>query len=1550
MRRKLTWLATILLVLLQVAADPYRVRAVTVPNLGFEAPSLGSGNYQYNPSGGSWTFSGASPNGSGIVANGSAFNNPNAPEGVQAAFVQENGTISQSISGLTSGATYLVTFEAAERPGNAQTWNATVNGTVIASFNPGSSGTSYASYTATFTATASSETLAFVGTDTAGGDNTIFIDDVQVITGIPNFGFETPSLGSGNYQYNPSGGSWTFNGTSPNGSGIVANGSAFANPNSPEGVQAAFLQEDGSISQTITGFTTGTNYMISFFAAQRPNNAQSWNLKINGTVIASFNPGAGATTYGTYTATFTATAASQTVAFVGTDLAGGDNTIFIDDVQITNVSTTVMVSVAPAVTSLTYGQPLSNSTLSGGLVTNSAGVAVAGSFAWTTPANVPSAGTSSQSVTFTPANSSYNKVTFSVSLTANKQTPTLTPPAAARISYGQTLASSTLTGGAATNGVNNASVAGTFSFTTPTMVPPSGTSSQSVTFTPADPSDYNAATVNVNVVVSGSSVVAGISPPTATAIIYGETLASSTLIDGMATNSSGATVAGSFAWTIPANTPGAGQSSQSVTFTPTNPGYDTATINANVTVNKQTPTVSIKPAATAIAYGQTLASSTLSGGTVTNAAGLAVAGSFAWTTPTSMPAVGASSQSVTFTPSDATDYTPAIGNGGILVYTTDAAGTMLITNTGMFCEFMNHPEETVINAQNPRFIWDYLPAFRNDVQAGYRIIVASSQSLASASTGNLWDSGIVTSSNSLNVLYNGAALQPNTAYFWRVQTVNSLGQAGSFSSIQQFNTAGKLFNPVTQPGVVYQQPSAGSANCYPLQYVTVPPVLVTNTAPGTWFIDFGKDAEGYASLTFNGNYSGTTVSYGLGEQAVGASVNTTPVDTIRYWPGSVALQNGNVTYPIRSTTAVGNISPPTATYGIVCPFRYLELTGVPGGVTLTTNSVTQQRLQTEFDDNAATFSSSNTNLNQIWALCKYSMKALSFDGIYVDGDRERLPYEADTYIHMMSSYGVDNEFTGPRCTFEYLTNHMSWPTEWKFHLIFAAWADYLQTSDPYLITKYYSFLTNNCMMLTSAGPDGLVQSTPESNTSTAAGDIIDWFRISGDGVGNIDGYQAEATNAVINAYYYRCLTIMTNVARVTGHAADVANFASLASQVYSNYNNDFWNSGSQSYIDGEGTTHSSVDANFFPLVFGLVPATNQTAVINYVHARIAANGGMPACVYGAQFLLEGLFLAGDADTALMLITTNSTRSWMDMINIGSTLTDEAWNTADNFAEDWNHAWGSAPGNLIPRYVLGVRPLTAGYSQILIQPQLGQTLSYVQGTVPTIRGPVSVTVTNGTSTYRMLLTIPGNVRATVMLPTLDLTNPVALVDGVNTSGAVAGGWLTLSNIIGGQHTIWLSSTNSMFTNDPPVANSLILNAIGGVPTAIRIVGGINPPASDSNGNPLAVSGMTVPAHGFAVTDGTTITYTATNNYSGTDSFIYTVSDSNDASASALVTVNVAANVIMNIQQAGGNVMLSWPSGILLQATNLAGPWTTNIGVTSPYTFAPAAGQIFFRTQQ
>jgi uncharacterized protein (TIGR02145 family) len=68
------------------------------------------------------------------------------------------------------------------------------------------------------------------------------------------------------------------------------------------------------------------------------------------------------------------------------------------------------------------------------------------------------------------------------------------------------------------------------------------------------------------------------------------------------------------------------------------------------TISKATPTISTNPTASAIELGQTLSSSTLTGGVAT------VSGTFAFTTPGVTPALGTTSSSVTFTPTDNTDY------------------------------------------------------------------------------------------------------------------------------------------------------------------------------------------------------------------------------------------------------------------------------------------------------------------------------------------------------------------------------------------------------------------------------------------------------------------------------------------------------------------------------------------------------------------------------------------------------------------------------------------------------------------------------------------------------------------------------------------------------------------------------------------------------------------------------------------------------------------------------------------------------------------------------
>ena len=156
-----------------------------------------------------------------------------------------------------------------------------------------------------------------------------------LITGnstVADSGFETPSLGPGGYQYNPTGSSWIFS----NGSGIAANGSILTskNPNAPQGTQVAFLQGTGLMRQTIS-FAAGS-YHISFDAAQRKGvnkSVQNFQVLIDGHVVGTFTPSG--FKYKPYsTNSFTVSAGSHVLSFQGLDSNGGDNTAFIDVVSI----------------------------------------------------------------------------------------------------------------------------------------------------------------------------------------------------------------------------------------------------------------------------------------------------------------------------------------------------------------------------------------------------------------------------------------------------------------------------------------------------------------------------------------------------------------------------------------------------------------------------------------------------------------------------------------------------------------------------------------------------------------------------------------------------------------------------------------------------------------------------------------------------------------------------------------------------------------------------------------------------------------------------------------------------------------------------------------------------------------------------------------------------------------------------------------------------------------------------------------------------------------
>jgi hypothetical protein len=309
---------------------------VTDPNSicdgSFELPALAAKTFQYSPNGSPWQFGG----GTGVSSNGSVFTggNPNAPDGSQVAFIQSNSSMSQSVY-LDAGS-YSLSFDAAQRASQKhyQQIKVLVDGAAVATITP--TGTSYGLYqTPNFLVAAGTHSVTFVGLNPLGGDNTAFLDLVALVpevNSISDGGFEAPGLAAQTFQYAPLGSPWQFSG----GAGVSSNGSLFTagNPNAPAGTQVAFLQGAGaSISQSVY-LDAGTD-TISFMAAQRANQKQSQEVEVllDGTEVGMITPTG--TSYGSYeTPSFIVTAGMHSVSFVGVDPLGGDNTTFIDQVQL----------------------------------------------------------------------------------------------------------------------------------------------------------------------------------------------------------------------------------------------------------------------------------------------------------------------------------------------------------------------------------------------------------------------------------------------------------------------------------------------------------------------------------------------------------------------------------------------------------------------------------------------------------------------------------------------------------------------------------------------------------------------------------------------------------------------------------------------------------------------------------------------------------------------------------------------------------------------------------------------------------------------------------------------------------------------------------------------------------------------------------------------------------------------------------------------------------------------------------------------------------------
>jgi alpha-L-rhamnosidase len=546
------------------------------------------------------------------------------------------------------------------------------------------------------------------------------------------------------------------------------------------------------------------------------------------------------------------------------------------------------------------------------------------------------------------------------------------------------------------------------------------------------------------------------------------------------------------------------------------------------------------------------------------------------------------------------------------------------------------------------------------------------------------------------------------------------------------------------------------------------PVAISKIAPGVFLVDFGLVAFGNLSITPANVTTSDAITVRFGEALKDGRVDTHPPGSVRYTEVKVSPKGTRamtVTPPVdaRNTKTPAVLTP--APWGTLTPFRWVEVEGWPSEL-----HVNQIHRRAAFDstwgDAAATFRSSDPMLDKIWDLCHYSIKATTFAGVFVDGDRERLAYEADAYLTQLSYYAGDADPRISRVTFDRLTKFPTWPSEWAPHMVFMAYADWMQTGDTVWLAAHYEGLKTK-LLDNRIGKDGLVVSPPDL---VKRGDIVDWPGHER------DGYVFTNVNTVVNAFHLRALKEMSELADALGKKKEAAKFSEQERTAQAVFQAKLFDPARGLYRDGVGTDHVSLHANLFPLAFGLVPADKRQQIAQWLARR-----GMAGSVYAAQYLLAGLFENGEDSAAIALMTAPGDRSWRHMVESGTTITWEAWDQKYKPNQDWNHAWGAAPANLLPRYVLGAQPLTPGWSRALIQPHPGD-LTQVEGRMPTPRGELSVRWSRE-KIFTLTLTLPAGMTAKVELPALEGSSEV-WVDSAKVKAHREGQWWTLEKDLSG----------------------------------------------------------------------------------------------------------------------------------------------------------------------
>ncbi len=227
-----------------------------------------------------------------------------------------------------------------------------------------------------------------------------------------------------------------------------------------------------------------------------------------------------------------------------------------------------------------------------------------------------------------------------------------------------------------------------------------------------------------------------------------------------------------------------------------------------------------------------------------------------------------------------------------------------------------------------------------------------------------------------------------------------------------------------------------------------------------------------------------------------------------------------------------------------------------------------------------------------------------------------------------------------------------------------------------------------------------------------------------------------------NAWYYYALSAVKNMAELLGDEDAVTEFDGRMKSLYDAY---------QALWTGEGYKSPENDGyddrgNAVAVLSGICPEENNGKIKEILF------GIRNSSPYMEYYVLESLCRMGEHSLAEQRMCER----YAEMIDEDYSTLWENWIKKDGTS---NHAWTGGPLVIMSKHIAGIKPLTAGYEKIEINPQyfLHNNISC---TVPTVKGYVKLDYKKENGCSVISLDYPETIEAVLHLP----ENAVVTVNG------------------------------------------------------------------------------------------------------------------------------------------------------------------------------------------